>query len=201
MRIFHIDLDVREQLALPNIGTLVAGDVETYGLSIRLFDGDSRVLLDDVEVTVVFRKANGAVVLQSTDDDDLTVVVEENTILCTMKLNAFSYYGQLVGEVLVRRDDSQLMTSQPFGFWVRIPLLNNEVIRNMDEYPLLLKIPAEERKRAVAETARETAEGRRVSAENIREENERAREELAGTLTNTFLAVTVEEGTDWEGGE
>lgn len=197
MRTFKLTLDVKDQRRLDKQGTFVQGDVETYALEVSLTNGGEPVVLDDVEVDLIFSKMDRTIFAQSTDESESKVFIESDVIHAVVDPRAYGEYGNLTLEVLVRDDSETLMTTQPAGFWVRVPLLSNETVESMDEYPLLLGFIQQEEGRVEAEEGRVIAEGERERAEDARELAERGREALATTLEDTFLDVTITEGANW----
>ena len=207
-KLYEFSLDIKRQSPSVDVGELVMGDKDSNVLKIKLLDGKAIYALTDKQVSVVFHKSDDTTVMQSTDDEDAPITVSPtHEILCVMKTNSFSAYGQLDGEV-VMRDATTVLTSQPFTFWVREPLGGDDTIASTNEFPILLQVLRDEADRKEAEAARvraeelrDEAERARELAEGLRDEAERGREELRATLEDIFLDMTIDEGSPFEDDE
>lgn len=196
-KLYEFSLDIKKQDPSLSVGTLVAGDRDSNLLKIKLVDAKATYDLTDKQISIVFHKADDTTVMQSTEDEDSPIMVTPtHEILCTLKANSFACYGQLDAEVVVRTETT-VLTSQPFSFWVREPLGGDDTVSSTNEFPILLQILQAEEDRVAVEEQRVLAEGFRRDAEVLREEAERDRDDLRIILEDTFLDVTIEEGSPW----
>lgn len=115
IREYDYILDVRKSKEYNHV-ELVQYDKETNVFNITLEDNTKTYNIDDLDIIIVFRKANTEVVTQGTADETLTV--EDNVIRCILKPKVLDVAGPVLAEVKLI-DNEQMLTSQEFTFRVR----------------------------------------------------------------------------------
>ena len=177
-RIYKIELDIRKANNIDYV-EIVSGDKETNIFEITLMDGAEIYPVLDNIVTIVFRKSDKTEVMQSSLDEDMPIIVDEDVITCTLKTNTIAAQGRVLVEVRVSSLDGKVLTSQRFYFLVRKPLFSDDTIKSSDEFPLLEKILIDEIERTEKELIREQNEGVRL---RLQAELKQIQSELQGWL-------------------
>ncbi len=132
---FDITLDIKKSLQTPYF-EVVVGDYDSNVLNILLMDGDSAYPLDGLDVEVVFAKPDRTTVVQ--DKNNGVVVIEDNIIKCTLASNTIAVSGTVYAEVRVLQD-TKVLTSSKFRFYVRKPILNDKTVQSSNEFPMLVQ--------------------------------------------------------------
>ena len=163
-------IPVRVDIVKPHQGEMmqvVSGDNEGNLFEINLTMNGRPYNIGNNIVQIVFKKPDGTKVTQSTEDIELPITTNGNTIYCILKSGTISAKGKVQAEIQIT-DGTKLITSAQFYFIVRLPIIDDETVESTNELSLLV--------------AAVQAEAERKTAELQREQNESARQELKAQL-------------------
>ena len=118
---FDITLDIKKPSQVP-LYEVVVGDYETNIYNIKLEDDGQPYPLEGLDVEIAFAKPDRTTVVQ---DKTNGVVIDGDTIKCTLASNTIAVSGIVYAEVRVLQD-TKVLTSSRFRFFVRNPILNDK---------------------------------------------------------------------------
>ncbi len=131
---FDITLDVKKSAQVP-LYEVVAGDYETNIYNIKLEDDGQPYPLEGLDVEIAFAKQDRTTVVQ---DKTNGVVIDGDTIKCTLASNTIAVSGTVYAEVRVLQG-TKVLTSPRFRFYVRNPILNDKTVQSSNEFPMLVQ--------------------------------------------------------------
>ena len=114
---------------------VVVGDYETNIYNIKLEDDGQPYPLEGLDVEIVFAKQDRTTVVQ---DKTNGVVIDGDSIRCTLTSNTIAVSGVVYAEVRVLQD-TKVLTSSRFRFYVRNPILNDNTVESSNEFPMLVQ--------------------------------------------------------------
>ena len=198
---FNVLLDIKESNSTTYI-EVVQGDYGTNTFIINLTDNFNLINLTNLNVEVVFRKADGKTVVQDTNTGVSIEDAVNGKIKCTLLTNTIACPGRVTAEVRIL-EGNNILTSARFNFFVRASLTNDETVKSTNEFPILKKLTDDvkeaneefpkikeffntvrneeetrvnqENTRTSNENSRQTSENQRVDNETSRNENEKGR--------------------------
>jgi hypothetical protein len=131
---FDITLDIKKPSQVP-LYEVVVGDYETNIYNIKLEDDGQPYPLEGLDVEIAFAKPDRTTVVQ---DKTNGVVIDGDTIKCTLASNTIAVSGTVYAEVRVLQD-TKVLTSPRFRFYVRSPILDDKTIASSNEFPMLVQ--------------------------------------------------------------
>jgi hypothetical protein len=131
---FDITLDIKKPSQMP-LYEVVVGDYKTNIYNIKLEDDGQPYPLEGLDVEIAFAKPDRTTVVQ---DKTNGVVIDGDTIKCTLASNTIAVPGIVYAEVRVLQD-TKVLTSSRFRFYVRNPILNDKTVASSNEFPMLVQ--------------------------------------------------------------
>ncbi len=129
---FNFRVDIKRTIDIEPF-TVVQGDFETNVFNITLLDGDTPYDLYNLDVKIVFKKADGTTVEQSDIEKENEA---QGKIRCVLKTNTIACPGKVTAEIKIL-DNEKTLTSTKFGFNVRKSLLDDETVESSNEFSTL----------------------------------------------------------------
>ena len=129
---FDIMLDLKRNRKNEEI-EVVQNDFDTNILNIAIVEDMNSYDLTGLNVEVAFAKADGTTVLQDLNNG---VEINGNVIKCMLKTNTIACPGRVHAEVRLL-NETQLLTTARFSFFVRRAIVNDETIKSTNEFPIL----------------------------------------------------------------
>lgn len=131
---FDITLDIKKSSQMP-LYEVVVGDYKTNIYNIKLEDDGQPYPLEGLDVEIAFAKPDRTTVVQ---DKINGVVIDGDSIRCTLASNTIAVPGIVYAEVRVLQD-TKVLTSSRFRFYVRNPILNDKTVASSNEFPMLVQ--------------------------------------------------------------